>query len=103
MVHVGLVGRIARDADGARLTERLLIAVDPAVGGMPVALRAPRDRWNLRVRRVRANGHAESKSRAGAYRRFGAPSANRVTERWKLELNGTTRNAFDQGRKAWGG
>lgn len=87
MVHVGLVSRMARGSEGARLAERLLIAYDPLVGGAPVSMRAPRDPWNLWVYRIRMNGNAESESRAGEYRLFGALSANRVTEEWKLEFN----------------
>ncbi len=87
MVHVGLVSRIARGAEGARLAERLLIAYDPLVGGEATPMRAPRDPWNLWVYRIRMNGNAESESRAGEYRLFGAISANRITEDWKLEFN----------------
>lgn len=87
MVHVGLVSRIARGAEGARLAERLLIAYDPLVGGGATPLRAPRDRWNLWIYRARLNGNAESESRSGEYRWFGALSANRVTEELKMEFN----------------
>jgi hypothetical protein len=87
MVHVGLVSRIARGAQGARLAERLLIAYDPLVGGEPTPMRAPRDPWNLWVYRVRLNGNAESESRSGEYELSGSLSANRITEDWKLEFN----------------
>ncbi len=87
MVHVGLVSRLARGAEGARLAERLLIAYDPLVGAEDRAMQAPRDPWNLWVYRIRANGNAESESRSGEYRVSGALSANRVTEDWKLEFN----------------
>jgi len=87
MVHVGLVSRVARGAEGARLAERLLIAYDPLVGGAATPVRAPRDPWNLWVYRVRLNGNAESESRSGEYRLFGALSANRVTEQLKMEFN----------------
>jgi hypothetical protein len=87
MVHVGLVSRIARRSDGARLAERLLIAYDPLVGGAPAPTQAPRDPWNLWVYRVRLNGNAESEARSGEYRLFGALSANRITEQLKLEFN----------------
>lgn len=87
MVHVGLVSRLARSAQGAGLAERLLVAYDPLVGEAGVPVQAPRDPWNLWVYRIRLNGNAESESRSGEYRLFGALSANRVTEEWKLEFN----------------
>jgi hypothetical protein len=87
MVHVGLVSRVARGAEGARLAERLLIAYDPMVGGTPTPVRAPQDRWNLWVYRVRLNGNAESESRSGEYELSGSLSANRITEDWKFEFN----------------
>jgi len=87
MVHVGLVSRLARGAQGARLAERLLIAYDPMVGGGAAPVRVPRDPWNLWVYRVRLNGNAESEARSGEYRLFGAISANRITEQLKMEFN----------------
>ncbi len=87
MVHVGLVSRLARSAQGSGLAERLLVAYDPQVGAAGAVTRPPRDPWNLWVYRIRVNGNAESESRAGEYRLFGALSANRITEEWKLELN----------------
>jgi hypothetical protein len=87
MVHVGLVSRIARGAQGARLAEGLLIAYDPLVGGGAAPVRVPRDPWNLWVYRVRLNGNAESEARSGEYRLFGALSANRITEQLKMEFN----------------
>jgi len=87
MVHVGLVSRIARGAQGARLAEGLLIAYDPLVSGGAAPVRVPRDPWNLWVYRVRLNGNAESEARSGEYRLFGALSANRITEQLKMEFN----------------
>lgn len=87
MVHVGLVSRLARGAEGARLAERLLIAYEPMEGGGAAPVRVPRDPWNLWVYRVRLNGNAESEARSGEYRLFGAVSANRITEQLKMEFN----------------
>jgi hypothetical protein len=87
MVHVGLVSRLARNAQASGLAERLMVAYAPPEGDDITVGQTPADPWNLWVYRIRVNGNAESESRSGEYRLFGSLGANRITEEWKLEFN----------------
>lgn len=64
--------------------------------GWQAETRPPKDRWNYWVYRVSANGFANGEKQQKSINGFFNASANRVTEAWKIGINGSF--GYDESR-----
>lgn len=82
-INLGLAADAARFA-GAGLFTVAYAAPERETDAAPSVLR---DRWNLWVYRLRANGNGSAESRSSDYRINGSFSAARITDDWKLTFS----------------
>lgn len=93
VMKLALMPYIARSGIASRLTISYDAPSDSASG----AARAP-DPWNLWVYRIAGFGSGDAESQSSSYSLEADLSARRITERWKLEVEGEfdyESNSFD--------
>lgn len=85
IAKIGLAPLALRLPGGERFS---LTYTAPANQAPAPAMRTLDDPWDFWVYRIRLNGTGNSESRSSSYEVTGNVSASRVTEEWKLSING---------------
>jgi hypothetical protein len=92
--RLGLMRYAVRTSARERL--RVTYAAPAARPGAPAAGQSVRDPWNFWVFNLSVNGFANGQATSGSLNLFGNATASRVTNAWKLSLNGNYNRQRDR-------